>query len=48
MHKNKILDLIGRSEELFVNDINKYDTRLKKIVSASSFLDIGGAGSIGQ
>ena len=48
MHKNKILDLIGRSEELFVKDINKYDTRLKKIVSASSFLVIGGAGSIGQ
>ena len=48
MHKNKILDLIGRSEELFVEDINKYDTQLKKIVSASSFVVIGGAGSIGQ
>jgi len=48
MHKNKILDLIGRSEELFVKDINKYDNKLKKIVSASSFLVIGGAGSIGQ
>lgn len=45
---NKILKLIGREKELFVSDINKHSTELKKIVSSSSFLVIGGAGSIGQ
>lgn len=43
-----ILNLIGREKELFVGDINKHDTELKKIVSASSFLVIGVAGFIGQ
>lgn len=45
---NKILNLIGRIKELFIEDINKYDKELKEIVSNSSFLVIGGAGSIGQ
>ncbi|MDY0123312.1 UDP-N-acetylglucosamine 4,6-dehydratase [Sulfurimonas sp.] len=45
---NKILKLIGREKELFIDDINKHDAELKKIVSSSSFLVIGGAGSIGQ
>ena len=45
---NKILSLIGREEALFVEDINEHDEALKKIVSDSSFLIIGGAGSIGQ
>lgn len=43
-----ILSLIGRTEELFLRDIQNYDNELKSIVSASSFLVIGGAGSIGQ
>jgi UDP-N-acetylglucosamine 4,6-dehydratase len=43
-----ILNLIGRTEPLFLTDINKNDTELKKIIAASSFLVIGGAGSIGQ
>lgn len=43
-----ILSLIGRTRKLFKYDINRHDTELKKIVSASSFLVIGGAGSIGQ
>ncbi|QLC67462.1 UDP-N-acetylglucosamine 4,6-dehydratase [Flavobacterium sp. LPB0248] len=43
-----ILDLIGRKEEIFGNDILKYESELKKIIKASSFLVIGGAGSIGQ
>ncbi len=43
-----ILSLIGRTKELFIEDINKYDKKLKQIVSISSFLIIGGAGSIGQ
>jgi len=42
------LELIGRNSELFEDDIKKYDNELKSIVSSSSFLVIGGAGSIGQ
>lgn len=45
---NKILSLIGREEALFVQDINEHEAELKKIISSSSFLVIGGAGSIGQ
>jgi len=45
---NKILNLIGRTKELFIDDIKKYDNELKKVVSSSSFLVIGAAGSIGQ
>lgn len=43
-----ILSLIGREKELFVQDMNDHESELKRIVSASSFLVIGGAGSIGQ
>lgn len=43
-----ILSLIGRTKGLFEEDIVKNDVILKKIVSNSSFLVIGGAGSIGQ
>ena len=43
-----ILKLIGREKELFTDDIAKYDKELKNIISSSSFLVIGGAGSIGQ
>ena len=43
-----ILSLIGRDKELFFEDINEYSDQLKKIVSTSSFLIIGAAGSIGQ
>lgn len=43
-----ILNLIGRTEELFTEDILSYEKVLSDIVSASSFLVIGGAGSIGQ
>lgn len=42
------LHLIGREEELFNNDILKYQNELEAIVAASKFLVIGGAGSIGQ
>ncbi|HHC11530.1 MAG TPA: NAD-dependent epimerase/dehydratase family protein [Campylobacterales bacterium] len=45
---NQILNLIYRDKNLFVDDIRRYDNRLKEIVSTSSFLVIGGAGSIGQ
>ncbi|BCO29289.1 UDP-N-acetyl-alpha-D-glucosamine C6 dehydratase [Rhodoferax lithotrophicus] len=43
-----ILSLIGREKELFVHDIMSYEVELRRIVSASTFLVIGGAGSIGQ
>lgn len=42
------LNLIGRKEELFFQDISDHEQELSKIVSFSSFLVIGGAGSIGQ
>ncbi|WP_300007630.1 UDP-N-acetylglucosamine 4,6-dehydratase [uncultured Dokdonia sp.] len=43
-----ILNLIGRKEELFVEDIQNHQQILKEIVSKSSFLVLGGAGTIGQ
>jgi FlaA1/EpsC-like NDP-sugar epimerase len=43
-----ILSLIGRTDELFSSDILKHEEELKSIVCASSFLVIGGAGSIGS
>lgn len=43
-----ILSLIGRKEELFSTDIAHHEKELTEIVSASRFLVIGGAGSIGQ
>jgi FlaA1/EpsC-like NDP-sugar epimerase len=43
-----ILGLIGRDSELFEDDIRTYEQEISKIVSTSSFLVIGGAGSIGQ
>ena len=43
-----ILKLIGREEEIFDKDISTYESKLSKIIGQSSFLVIGGAGSIGQ
>jgi len=43
-----ILNLVGRSSELFAEDINQYKSQLSEIVQSSCFLVIGGAGSIGQ
>ncbi len=45
---NVILPLIGRTEALFTQDIENYEAELSRIVSESSFLVLGGAGSIGQ
>jgi len=42
------LYLIGRKEALFTKDIKNHNKKLKEVVSSSSFLVIGGAGSIGQ
>ena len=43
-----ILDLIGRKNHLFLQDLLKLGNELKKIINTSSFLVIGGAGSIGS
>lgn len=43
-----ILTLIGRKKELFFEDISKNEIELTNIVETSSFLVLGGAGSIGQ
>ncbi len=46
--KMEILELIGRNKELFSYDLKRYEKELFQIVSTSSFLVLGGAGSIGQ
>lgn len=43
-----ILPLIGRSEKLFVKDLQRWEENLCDEISKSSFLVIGGAGSIGS
>ena len=43
-----VLNLIGRSKNLFDSDIFSNSTKISEIVSTSKFLVIGGAGSIGQ
>ena len=43
-----ILELIGRDKMLFVDDIKEHNSRLERRVAESSFLVLGGAGSIGQ
>ncbi len=43
-----MLSLIGREKALFLSDIKKNRNILEEIVSSSSFLVLGGAGSIGQ
>ncbi len=43
-----LLQLIGRERELFTEDISRYEKEISAIVSRSTFLVLGGAGSIGQ
>jgi FlaA1/EpsC-like NDP-sugar epimerase len=43
-----VLRLIGRSQFLFDADLKKFEKELSDCVASSSFLVIGGAGSIGQ
>lgn len=45
---NSILHLLGRDNELFTNDLANSEIQMSAEVSRSSFLVIGGAGSIGQ
>lgn len=43
-----IIELLGRSTELFVDDIKKLENNLNDVIQNSRFLVLGGAGSIGQ
>ena len=43
-----VLNLIGRRNELFKNDIDNNETQLNDIIQNHRFLVIGGAGSVGQ
>ena len=43
-----VLDLIGRTDPLFDNDLSNLKDKLESLVEDSRFLVIGGAGSIGQ
>ena len=43
-----ILDIVGRSRELFTGDVNAYSAQINELVRDSKFLVIGGAGSIGS
>jgi len=43
-----MLNLIGRTSELFTQDIQNHQDQLAEIVCKSQFLVLGGAGSIGQ
>ena len=43
-----ILNLIGRTSPLFDKDVSSHKEELEAMVSSSTFLVIGGAGSIGQ
>ena len=45
---DELLSTIGRSKDLFAEDIKKFESRLSSLVKAGSFLVIGGAGSVGQ
>jgi FlaA1/EpsC-like NDP-sugar epimerase len=45
---SELLDLIGRQNPLFDVDIEANESDIRQIVSSSSFLVLGGAGSIGQ
>jgi FlaA1/EpsC-like NDP-sugar epimerase len=44
----KVLEVIGRDQELFSSDIKSVSVQLNNTVAKSKFLVIGRAGSIGQ
>ena len=45
---SNLLELVGRKHDLFSQDVAKHEEELSQKVASSSFLVIGGAGSIGQ
>ena len=42
------LEIIGREEELFSNDLISFDSEVNIKINSSKFLVIGAGGSIGQ
>lgn len=48
MKDETILTIIGRSSHLFESDLNHHEQTLSDIVSNSTFLVLGGAGTIGK
>ena len=44
----EILKILDRNKALFVQDFNKCENFLSSVVASSTFLVMGGAGSIGQ
>ena len=45
---SSVLNLIGRDKTLLIEDMYLHEIELEKIVSSSTFLVLGGAGTIGQ
>jgi FlaA1/EpsC-like NDP-sugar epimerase len=43
-----VLSLLSRSKKILDSDLQAFRSELEKVVSSSSFLVLGGAGSIGQ
>ncbi len=43
-----VLSIVGRTEPLMSEDLNKHEPDLKNVIESSRFLVIGGGGSIGQ
>jgi len=48
MTDESILQIIGRSDHLFKEDLSTFQYELSQIVSGSNFLVLGGAGTIGK
>ena len=48
MNDQNFLSVIGRSQALLAADVQRESSHIQKLVSQSSFLIIGGAGSIGS
>ena len=47
-NNQEILHLIGRDQDMFLEDVNQLSIQLSEAISKSKFLVIGGAGTIGQ
>lgn len=45
---DELLAIIGRKNELFIDDLLKFEEKISEIIQKSTFLVLGGAGSIGQ
>ena len=48
MNSDSILKMIGRTKNLFQDDLAAHETEIADRISQSKFLVIGGAGSIGS